>query len=186
MPVRQLFDNFFSVMTFAVLGTIWNTLTIGGTLALFGYWGFYTVEGRSGKQLLVYLDLVNPEESFLFAALISAVDPVSGVKENCFILNIQVAVITVFEQIHVNEFLFIIVFGEALFNDGIAAVLFQIFKRVTLIGVPSVSGMHIFKFVWSFFGEETRKQTLHVILAVALGGALIGVIFAVICALATK
>lgn len=78
-----------------------------------------------------------------------------------------------FEELHVNEFLFIIVFGEALFNDGIAAVLFQIFKRVTLIGVPSISGMHIFKFVWSFF-------------AVALGGALIGVIFAVICALATK
>jgi NhaP-type Na+/H+ or K+/H+ antiporter len=45
MPVRQLFENFFSVMTFAVVGTIWNTLTIGATLALFGYYNFYTVKG---------------------------------------------------------------------------------------------------------------------------------------------
>jgi sodium/hydrogen exchanger-like protein 3 len=119
--------------------------------------------------------LVKPEEAFLFASLISAVDPV--------------AVITVFEEIHVNEFLFIIVFGEALFNDGIAAVsyflifggvlicsmqvLFQIFKRVTLIGAPNLNALHIIKFSWSFF-------------AVALGGALIGVIFAVLAALATK
>jgi NhaP-type Na+/H+ or K+/H+ antiporter len=82
-------------------------------------------------------------------------------------------VITIFEEIHVNEFLFIIVFGEALFNDGIAAVLFQIFRRVVLIGAPNLNALHIIKFSWSFF-------------AVALGGALIGVIFAIVAALATK
>jgi sodium/hydrogen exchanger-like protein 3 len=95
MPNRQLFDNFGSVMMFAVIGTIFNTVAIGATLAICARYGFFTVK-------------VSIEDALLFSSLISAVDPV--------------AVITVFEELHVNEFLFINVFGEALFNDGIAAV----------------------------------------------------------------
>lgn len=102
---------------------------------------------------------ISTVESFLFSSLISAVDPV--------------AVITVFEEIHVNEFLFINVFGEAIFNDGIAAVLFQIFDRMVEIGEDNLNVLDYFKFFASF-------------IIVALGGVFVGIIFAFLSALATK
>nr|CAD2196696.1 unnamed protein product [Meloidogyne enterolobii] len=146
MPNRQLFENWDSVLLFAFVGTIWNTLAIGFSLYLLG-------------QLNLFSVAFSNFEILLFASLISAVDPV--------------AVIAVFEEIHVNEFLFINVFGEALFNDGVSVVLYQMFRKFTLIGVNNLAVFDYIAGIFSF-------------VVIALGGTLIGLFFAFFVSILTR
>lgn len=94
MPSRLFFDNLGAILTYAVVGTLWNAFTTGA--ALWGLQQAGLVAPRVQAGLLDFL---------LFGSLISAVDPV--------------AVLAVFEEVHVNETLFIIVFGESLLNDAV-------------------------------------------------------------------
>ncbi|XP_026522737.1 sodium/hydrogen exchanger 2-like [Notechis scutatus] len=96
MPTRLFFENFGTIFWYAVVGTLWNSFGIG--ISLFA---ICQVEafGLSDITLL---------QSLLFGSLISAVDPV--------------AVLAVFENIHVNEQLYILVFGESLLNDAVTVV----------------------------------------------------------------
>ncbi|CAL2043485.1 unnamed protein product [Caenorhabditis brenneri] len=146
MPNRALFENFESVFVFSVIGTLWNTFAIGGSLLIMSQYNLFTMSFTTFEILV-------------FSALISAVDPV--------------AVIAVFEEIHVNEFLFINVFGEALFNDGVTVVLYQMFKSFALIGSEHLSPWDYATGGLSFF-------------VVAIGGAAIGIIFAIVTSLVTK
>lgn len=103
MPARLFFENFGTIFFYAVVGTLWNSFGIG--ISLFAICQI-EVFGLSDISLL---------QSLLFGSLISAVDPV--------------AVLAVFENIHVNEQLYILVFGESLLNDAVTVVSY-IFKAL--------------------------------------------------------
>ncbi|KAK2093022.1 hypothetical protein P7K49_029551 [Saguinus oedipus] len=98
MPTRPFFENIGTIFWYAVVGTLWNSIGIGVSL-----FGICQIEafGLSDITLL---------QNLLFGSLISAVDPV--------------AVLAVFENIHVNEQLYILVFGESLLNDAVTVVSF--------------------------------------------------------------
>jgi len=96
MPNRPFFDNLGTILIFAIANTLFNTVLIGLTL-----WGFSFTPIYGGTEFEML-------HCFVFAALISAVDPV--------------AVLATFVEIQVNDMLYIIVFGESLLNDAVSVV----------------------------------------------------------------
>uniref|UniRef100_A0A9L0IE23 Sodium/hydrogen exchanger n=1 Tax=Equus asinus TaxID=9793 RepID=A0A9L0IE23_EQUAS len=89
--------------------------------------------------------------------LISAVDPV--------------AVLAVFENIHVNEQLYILVFGESLLNDAVTVVLYNLFK--SFCQMKTIETIDVFAGIANFF-------------VVGIGGVLIGVFLGFIAAFTTR
>lgn len=96
LPIRPFIENLGTILMFAVVGTLWNSFFIGSIL-----FGVCQIESTN-------LKVVTLLPSLLFGAVISAVDPV--------------AVLAVFEEIHINELLHILVFGESLLNDAVTVV----------------------------------------------------------------
>lgn len=84
------------VSRYAVLGTFWNVLGI--SLSLYGV--CQLAQNSLGDVMLLHC--------LLFGSLIAAVDPV--------------AVLSVFQEMHVNKQLHILVFGESLLNDAVTVV----------------------------------------------------------------
>lgn len=146
MPNRMFFDNIGTILLMAVVGTIFNIATIGVSLWACGLTGIFGVD-------LPFLHV------FLFSSLISAVDPV--------------AVLAVFEEIHVNEVLYIVVFGESLLNDAVTVVMYHMFESYNEIGTANIEVIDIVSGVASFF-------------VVALGGTIIGVIWGFLTGLVTR
>ncbi|XP_065730198.1 sodium/hydrogen exchanger 3 isoform X1 [Phocoena phocoena] len=147
MPNRLFFGNLGTILLYAVIGTVWNAATTG--LSLYGVF----CSGLMGDLNIELLDFL------LFGSLIAAVDPV--------------AVLAVFEEVHVNEVLFIIVFGESLLNDAVTVVLYNVFESFVTLGGDKVTGVDCAKGIVSFF-------------VVSLGGTLVGVVFAFLLSLVTR
>ncbi|CAL9690753.1 unnamed protein product [Knipowitschia caucasica] len=145
LPIRAFTENLGTILTFAVVGTLWNTFFIGGTM-----FGVCQVGGAQLQRV----DLLS---CLLFGTIISAVDPV--------------AVLAVFEEIHINELLHILVFGESLLNDAVTVVLYHLFKEFSLEGRVTV-------------GDALLGVVCFFI--VALGGVLVGAIYGLLGAFTSR
>ncbi|XP_002913541.2 sodium/hydrogen exchanger 4 isoform X1 [Ailuropoda melanoleuca] len=148
MPTRPFFENIGSILWWAGLGALINAFGIGLSLYLI-------------CQIKAFgLSDVNLLQNLLFGSLISAVDPV--------------AVLAVFEEARVNEPLYMMIFGEALLNDGISVVLYNILIAFTK--------MHKF--------EDIEPVDILAgcarFIIVGVGGVFFGVIFGFISAFITR
>uniref|UniRef100_A0A8D2NYP5 Sodium/hydrogen exchanger n=1 Tax=Zosterops lateralis melanops TaxID=1220523 RepID=A0A8D2NYP5_ZOSLA len=148
MPSRLFFDNIGAILTYAVVGTLWNSFATGTAL-----WGLHRAGLMDPGVEAGLMDFL------LFGSLISAVDPV--------------AVLAVFEEVHVNETLFIIVFGESLLNDAVTVVLYKVFNSFVELGPAHIHATDYVKGVASFF-------------LVSLGGTAVGLLFAFLLSLITR
>ncbi|OWF55240.1 Na(+)/H(+) exchanger beta-like [Mizuhopecten yessoensis] len=146
MPVRSFFDNLGTILLMAVVNTCISSGLIGVSLYGLSCWGLF---GRNISLL----------SCFIFSSLISAVDPV--------------AVLSIFEEVHVNQMLYIIVFGESLLNDGVTVVLYHMMEGFIEIGEDKLIAIDVATGLSSFF-------------VIALGGTLIGILFGLFGGFITK
>lgn len=147
MPNRPFFDNIGTIILFALVNTLFNILAIGFTL-----WGFSFTPIYGGVEF----ELLH---CLLFGSLIAAVDPV--------------AVLATFVEIHVNDMLYIVVFGESLLNDAVSIVIYKMFETFSDMGAENILPVDFVLGATSFF-------------IVAFGGVLIGIIFGAIACFTTK
>eukprot|EP00854_Cymbomonas_tetramitiformis_P022087 gene22087-26614_t len=101
---KAFFENFNSILTFAWVGTVISAMLFAFATYGMSYWGWIS-DDIFDKTLL---------ECLLYGSLISAIDPVST--------------LAVFADLGANPTLFNMLFGEAILNDAVAVVLFEVFK----------------------------------------------------------
>jgi sodium/hydrogen exchanger 8 len=100
------FQNLLPIVLYASLGTLISTFIVGYSVFFAAEWGLIS-HG---------IDTNSPMEALMFGALISATDPVATLS------------IMGNPDLHVDETLYTLVFGEAVLNDAVAIVLFDTFR----------------------------------------------------------
>lgn len=135
-------SQFEYILIFAILGTLVSTGFIG--------YASYTLGNTFGLHSLTGL-----RENFVFAALISATDPV--------------ATLATFGQLRMedrNPLLNTMVFGEAAINDAVAIVLFNVINTMPLTEVhPGVAGLEV---AWLLCGSITFGVVVAAALVLAM------------------
>ncbi|KAJ2813636.1 monovalent cation:H+ antiporter, CPA1 (nhx1), partial [Coemansia furcata] len=118
--------NIPSVLTFAFIGTVISAVVIGILVQIYSFTGIESI----GFSLL---------DSLILGTILSATDPVT--------------ILAVFEQLRVDPKLFSIIFGETVFNDAVAIVLFVTLSNLrasgrdfTMSALPSMLGSFMFVF----------------------------------------
>uniref|UniRef100_A0A8C8VZP9 Sodium/hydrogen exchanger n=1 Tax=Peromyscus maniculatus bairdii TaxID=230844 RepID=A0A8C8VZP9_PERMB len=142
----NFFQNIGSITLFAVFGTAISAFVVGGGIYFLG-------------QADV-ISKLNMTDSFAFGSLISAVDPV--------------ATIAIFNALHVDPVLNMLVFGESILNDAVSIVLTNTAEGLTRKQMSDVSG-------W-----QTFSQALGYFLKMFFGSAALGTLTGLISALVLK
>ncbi|XP_069846078.1 sodium/hydrogen exchanger 8 isoform X2 [Dipodomys merriami] len=142
----NFFQNIGSITLFAVFGTAISAFVVGGGIYFLG-------------QADV-ISKLNMTDSFAFGSLISAVDPV--------------ATIAIFNALHVDPVLNMLVFGESILNDAVSIVLTNTAEGLTRKNMSDVSG-------W-----QTFLQALGYFLKMFFGSAALGTLTGLISALVLK
>ncbi|KAJ1906347.1 monovalent cation:H+ antiporter, CPA1 (nhx1) [Coemansia sp. IMI 209127] len=118
--------NMPSVLTFAFIGTAISAIVIGVLVQIYSFTGIESI----GFSFL---------DSLILGTILSATDPVT--------------ILAVFEQLRVDPKLFSIIFGETVFNDAVAIVLFETLSMLRSSGqglsfgaIPSMLASFMFVF----------------------------------------
>ncbi|XP_063489459.1 sodium/hydrogen exchanger 8 isoform X5 [Symphalangus syndactylus] len=158
----NFFQNIGSITLFAVFGTAISAFVVGGGIYFLGQ-GFFFVCVCVFVCFILQADVIsklNMTDSFAFGSLISAVDPV--------------ATIAIFNALHVDPVLNMLVFGESILNDAVSIVLTNTAEGLTRKNMSDVSG-------W-----QTFLQALDYFLKMFFGSAALGTLTGLISALVLK
>ena len=127
MKRKNFFKYFSAIMLFAILGTIVAITAIAFPL-------FYITQNLFAG----YLPQLTLVESFIFATLISNIDPV--------------ATLSILGAIDADQMLYSVVFGESMLNDAVSVVLFHTLTNLGDQGLQA-DAPSILKLCGLFVGE---------------------------------